>query len=100
MHCGACESQYTEDGELPECAVGKCPLPDLIPSASQALEIYLALIGRMGKLLGPEAVLAKYDLTLEDAEMVVMAASVYEEVFGIQEPETAQLLKALIGARR
>ena len=99
MRCGACDTQYEEDGELPECAVGECPLPGLLPAAQQALEVYLALTGRLGKMFGRDAVLERYDLDRDDAELVVEAAEIYEEIFGSAEPDPMELLRTMMGMR-
>jgi hypothetical protein len=71
--------------------------PGLLPAAREALEIYLTLTGRLGKLFGREAVLEKYDLDRDDMAMVEAAGRIYDEIFGSREPEPAELLKMLMG---
>ncbi len=99
MRCKACETQYEEDGELPECAGGGCPLPGLLPAAQQALEVYLALTGRLGKIFGSKTVIERYDLDRDEADLVVETAEIYEEIFGSREPDPMVLLRTMMGMR-
>ena len=100
MRCNICDTNYREDGYLPECANGECPLgKGLLPAAAEALEIYLALSGKVGKLIGSEAVLERYELGWDDLELVDAAGRIYEEIFGSREPDPAELLRMLMGMR-
>lgn len=68
------------EAEVPPCESAEgCPVPPLPPEEARALELR-ALIARLGRLIGPEAVVRAFGATRRDLLLIAEAEDALIEI--------------------